>query len=604
MRVFLPFLCVFLLFAPQANAQTDTLLIDFGSILSPAPWNNLTNARTGELDNLINAAGFTTNTDLRVVDDFNAINTIGTDEPDPTLGFPATATGDSFFGNTANFNNAIEPTASIELSDLTPDKAYTFSLFASRNASDNREAAYELIGGTTDTVYLDATDNETLTANSTVTADADGRILLNVMAGPNNDNNFGFYYLGAMRVAYAAEDPVGPSSLALVTPNGGEVWQQSRTTTIFWNSSNIGDLLLEYSTDGGATYTNIATVPGFLQAYEWTVPNTPTTEALVRISADDLSDVSEAPFTIEANAGTCTIVVLGSSTAEGVGPTSLDSAWVNMFRAELAQQYTRYEVINLGKGGYTTAQILPTGTPIPPNINKVIDEERNMTKALSFDPFAVIVNMPSNDTGNGFPKEYQLENFAALAAAADSAGVAFYPFTTQPRNYNNPANRALQACMKDSILAIYGDNAVDVWTGIADSDGFILPQFDADGIHLNNAGHKQLLQRTQAKMLDTITCLAPVSVFDLPQPTLDLKVRPNPFTDALFVTLPEAAGGTVRLELIDVHGRVLARTTRTPAAGIREIRWMPNLKRHNGPTLYFLRVRTATRSGVQRVIQR
>ena len=590
--------------ALTARAQTDTLLVDFGSILSPAPWNNLTDARTGELENLINAAGFTTNTDLRIVDDFNAVNTIGTDTPDPALGFPATATGDSFFGNTSNFNGTTEPTASVELSELTPGKAYTFSIFASRNASDNRETAYTLIGATTDTVYLDATDNETQVATSTVTANADGQIRINVMPGPDNNNNFGFYYLGALRIAYAAEDPVGPSSLALVAPDGGEVWQRTKQADIRWQSSNLGALFIEYSNDAGVSWNDVATVPAFLQRYTWTVPDDATDAALVRLGTDALSDESDATFTIEADTSTCTIVVLGSSTAEGVGPTALDSAWVYMYEDYLQARYTRYRVINLAKGGYTTAQILPTGTPIPANIDKEIDEARNFTRALDFDPFAVIVNMPSNDTGNGFPKDYQLENFATLAAAAEANDIRFYPFTTQPRNYNNPANRALQACMKDSILAIYGDNAVDVWTGIASADGFILPQFDADGIHLNNAGHKQLLARVLDKQLDTIGCAAPVSVRNLPGRIITLRVQPNPFSDQINVVLPEDMRGALELELIDAQGRTVARTSRTVAAGTGALSWTPALPAEAVLRLYFLRVRSADRVGVARVLRR
>ena len=64
---------------------------------------------------------------------------------------------------------------------------------------------------------------------------------------------------------------------------------------------------LDYSTDGGATWINIATnQPMDLLGrgtFNWTVPNTPSTNVLIRVRANDgtqPSDVSDAPFTINS----------------------------------------------------------------------------------------------------------------------------------------------------------------------------------------------------------------------------------------------------------------------------------------------------------------
>lgn len=64
---------------------------------------------------------------------------------------------------------------------------------------------------------------------------------------------------------------------------------------------------LDYSTDGGATWTNIATnQPMDLLGrgtFNWTVPNTPSTNVLIRVHANDGSqptDLSDAPFTINS----------------------------------------------------------------------------------------------------------------------------------------------------------------------------------------------------------------------------------------------------------------------------------------------------------------
>ena len=56
------------------------------------------------------------------------------------------------------------------------------------------------------------------------------------------------------------------------------------------------------------------------------------------------------------------VVVLGSSTAEGFGPSDADSTWVNRLRVALAAADPSLDVLNLAKGGYTTYHVLPAGS--------------------------------------------------------------------------------------------------------------------------------------------------------------------------------------------------------------------------------------------------
>jgi hypothetical protein len=100
-------------------------------------------------------------------------------------------------------------------------------------------------------------------------------------------------------------DPSTSISEPLVTvPNGGEVWQVSSTHTISWSSLNIANVKIEYSTDAGTTWITIITSTNACQgSYSWIVPNTPTTQALVRITDvtnSSVTDVSDALFTISA----------------------------------------------------------------------------------------------------------------------------------------------------------------------------------------------------------------------------------------------------------------------------------------------------------------
>ncbi len=557
----------------------DTLLIDFGNNPTPAPWNNIGDPVAGQIDNLITSAGFSSGKKISIIDDFNHINTNGTQSPDPSLGIPATASGDSFYGNTEIWSGQTQPTAGVELSNLNPDKSYTLSMFASRDATDNRETQYIVEGATTDTLYLQVAGNTNELATTTMMPDANGTIRVLMSAGPNNNNAYHFYYLGAMKVIYEHEEPTTPAGLALVSPNGGEIWQVGKTPSISWESENLIDVTIEYSTDNGAAWTTIATVPAFQKEYVWTVPNMPSQECLVRLTSDTLTDVSDAVFEITSDTVTCRIVVLGSSTAAGAGASSPDSSWVGRFRNTIFQRNTRYEVVNLAQGGYTTYHILPTGTTIPGGTGP-IDQGRNVTRALSFDPYAIIVNMPSNDAANNYPVADQLANFDLIATTANDQGVEVWIATTQPRNFSNSSQIQIQTDVRDSILAIYGEYAIDFWNGMAAPDGFILDEYDSgDGVHVNDAGHKLLFERVLEKGIDTIDCTAITGTEDqLPLGAAQVKIFPNPFDEMMTVEFETVSAGEFEITLTDLLGRRTGTWQQAvPAGGIHRLQIRPAL---------------------------
>ncbi|THH41171.1 GDSL-type esterase/lipase family protein [Neolewinella litorea] len=543
---------------PTGPDELDTVLVDFGgSSTSPAPWNNITDPDAGSIADLQNSSGFQTGYGLNIYDRFNNINTNGTLNPNSDLDLVASATGDSFFGNVSEFGGRTEPTAGLELTGLNPEKTYSVELFASRSASDNRETQYIVTGATRDSVYLDVASNADSIAVATLQPSAEGTLRIDVGPGPNNTNGSKFYYLGVLRLTYANEDAAGETTLKLTAPNGGEFWQAGKTPSITWESQNLTDVVLEYSINNGQDWTTIDTVPAFDRSYSWTVPATPTDSALVRILADSLFDVSDSVFEISSDTTSCTIVVLGSSTAEGTGASNPDSAWVNRY-ADYLSDDTRYEVVNLARGGYTTYHILPTGADVPAGVNITPDPTRNITRALEYDPFAVIINMPSNDAANNFPVEDQLENFAAVITMAREAGVEVWVATTQPRNFTNTSQVELQREVRDSLFAIYGDRAIDFWTGVADGNGFILDSLDSgDGIHLNDAGHRLLFDRVVDLRLDTFDCSGMTDpVRSIITSLSGVSVFPNPnSTGVLNITLPAEVSGLVEVRIIDLLGR-------------------------------------------------
>jgi hypothetical protein len=98
-----------------------------------------------------------------------------------------------------------------------------------------------------------------------------------------------------------------PPTVTLVSPNGGETWKAGSSHAITWNATDdfgVAGIDLAWSLDGGATFTTIASGIANTGSFAWTVPNSPTTTARVRVTATDAvshatSDASDADFTID-----------------------------------------------------------------------------------------------------------------------------------------------------------------------------------------------------------------------------------------------------------------------------------------------------------------
>jgi hypothetical protein len=104
-------------------------------------------------------------------------------------------------------------------------------------------------------------------------------------------------------VVFTISAPPTPT-ITVSSPNGGENWVVGSTHAIAWVTSNFsGNIKLEYSTNNGAAWSDIIASTADDGSYDWIIPNTPSTQCLVRASdaADgDPVDVSNAVFTISA----------------------------------------------------------------------------------------------------------------------------------------------------------------------------------------------------------------------------------------------------------------------------------------------------------------
>ena len=193
------------------------------------------------------------------------------------------------------------------------------------------------------------------------------------------------------------------------------------------------------------------------------------------------------------------IVILGSSTAAGTGPSSADSTWVNRYRKYLQEINPNNLVTNLAIGGTTTYHIMPNWFAPPPN-RPASNPNNNVSQAVALGADAIIVNMPSNDASNNFGIDEQMFNFQTIAAVADSVNIPVWVCTTQPKTAFGATQDAIQLGVQDSIFSTFENMAIDFWNGIALPSNDIDPMFDSgDGTHLNDAAHAILFGRVQEK---------------------------------------------------------------------------------------------------------
>ncbi len=165
------------------------------------------------------------------------------------------------------------------------------------------------------------------------------------------DNPTGIY---TVRVVGAAV-PTGPNQqyfvswvveqpgVEMIYPNGNESFNPGSSETITWNNTGItGNQTVEYSLDGGSTWTVISnTVPAATTRLAWTVPSgANTSTALIRVSSGALNDVSDATFKI-----------LGTTT--GLSTTNTCAAGSIILNWTAPANTTHFDILKLNR---TTAQ--------------------------------------------------------------------------------------------------------------------------------------------------------------------------------------------------------------------------------------------------------
>jgi hypothetical protein len=133
-------------------------------------------------------------------------------------------------------------------------------------------------------------------------------------------------YFDNISVSPTIPDTIAPTVI-VDAPNGGEVWVVGDTYQIEWTADDdmgIHSDSVFYSIDNGANWAFVAAHSGNPQGCEWLIPNTPSTDCLVRVvvydgGSNSAVDESNAVFTIDADVTPPTVEVIEPNGGEDWG---------------------------------------------------------------------------------------------------------------------------------------------------------------------------------------------------------------------------------------------------------------------------------------------
>ena len=215
-----------------------------------------------------------------------------------------------------------------------------------------------------------------------------------------------------------------PDAIAVTAPNGGETFYPTNTVNITWTFRNTDYVKIEYSLNNGSSWNLItASVAADTQTYPWTIPNSPSTQCLIKVSdlRSTLSDVSNATFTINSAFVTVTYPNGGESFGEGTGQYiewnsnavatvlleySIDNGttWTTIGTAQASDKYANW-VAPAGANSQCLIRISDSATP-------AVSDSTDATFAITtmpvadvakyrggaYDGYSMAKNLPDNIT--------------------------------------------------------------------------------------------------------------------------------------------------------------------------------------------------------------
>ncbi len=187
------------------------------------------------------------------------------------------------------------------------------------------------------------------------------------------------------------------SSLHLNYPDAGDRLVVGDHVWLRWEHSAVDNIRIDYSLDGGTTWMEIINaVPAYIDSLQWVVPDTVTSQALVRVRdrADtSVSDASDAPFAI-VRASVRIVSPNGGEEYELGDPIVVQwqSANVQWLRIEYSRDAgTSWRtVLDSVDASLGTASFVPPGGITEGGFVRAVDVERPRIRDVSDERFSLL----------------------------------------------------------------------------------------------------------------------------------------------------------------------------------------------------------------------
>ena len=269
--------------------------------------------------------------------------------------------------------------------------------------------------------------------------------------------------------------------IEVIYPYGGESLVPGESENIHWDAprNSTDDFTLSYSSDNGASWSNIGTAQGDKRQFEWVIPSDISGQCLVRVERNGVSDSSDLNFTIAE--------VPQNIYPTQVCPNTMTLTWDPMADA------TGYEAFLLGEkfmdsvGVSTTNSItIPINNPLEDNWyairalgNNGLKGQRSIAQLfnapilncpLNVDAqmAQIITALPSNLLScSNYAKNLQVEIFNNGSAEIATVDVAFQ-LDNEPVVYETASNIAIGESItytfnQELLINTSGEHQVKVW---------------------------------------------------------------------------------------------------------------------------------------------
>lgn len=229
------------------------------------------------------------------------------------------------------------------------------------------------------------------------------------------------------------------------------------------------------------------------------------------------------------------LAVQGSSTANGVGAVSAtrwmgipDSAWICIVNREWKSRGLIDTTQKIAASTIDIYQGMWTGYN-PPEERNEPNISYNCSRVMQCRPTPqiVIIAYPSTSYDIMSIKEV-IERFQDLKNWYNARNVRCYILSTQPRDNFSDLDRYKLKLIRDTMMQVFGQYAIDVYTEIADpvtykrKARYAMPN---DPIHLNNAGHRFIAQQILSSSIFPINHPLPLSFTNVKTK----KLNPNEY---------------------------------------------------------------------------